>query len=94
MEEQFEINFLAEGKKYAATVYPDQSDKKIHYQLNYHGDEDGKSAIVFMERADDAGEPRPGWVQRIAAGEQPFLSAEFLEAAGEAIEAHEPVGKG
>ena len=93
MEDQFDINFEAEGKKYAGTVYPDQLGDKIHYQLSYQVGENGKSALIFMERGDTADEAQSGWVQRIIQGEQPFLSAEFLQAAGEAIDMHDPVGK-
>jgi hypothetical protein len=90
MEDHFEISFEADGKKYAGTVYPDYTDEKLHFQLNYHADEDGKSAIVFMEPGDrGTDQPERIWVQRIAMGEQPFLSAGFLEAAGAAIKAHE-----
>lgn len=90
MEDHFEISFEADRKKYAGTVYPDYTDEKLHFQLNYHVDEDGKSAIVFMEPGDrGTDQPERIWVQRIAMGEQPFLSAGFLEAAGAAIKAHE-----
>jgi hypothetical protein len=85
MEDHFEIYFEADGKKYAGTVYPDHTDEQLHFQLNYHTDGDGKSDIIFMEMSDEA---VPLWVQRIALGEQPFLSSEFLQAAGAAIKVH------
>jgi hypothetical protein len=90
MEDHFEISFEAAGKKYVATVYPDYTGEKLHFQLHYHDEEDGEPAVIFMEASDDqsADIPKPSWVQRIALGEQPFLSAEFLQAAGDAIDAH------
>jgi hypothetical protein len=90
MEDHFEMCFEASGKKYAGTVYPDYNDKKLYFQLQYHADEDGRSSTVFMEMSDqDADNPERIWLQRIAVGEQPFLSPEFLQAAGAAIKAHE-----
>jgi hypothetical protein len=89
MEDHFEISFEVGGKKYTGIVYPDHMDGQLHFQLNYYADGDGKSDIIFMEmnNADNASEPL--WVQRIALGEQPFLSAEFLQTAGAAIKARE-----
>jgi hypothetical protein len=90
MEDHFEINFEADGKKFAGTVYPDYTDEKLHFQVNYHADEDGNPVIIFMELGDqDPDMPERLWVQRIAMGEQPFLSTGFLQAAGAAIKAHE-----
>jgi hypothetical protein len=90
MEDHFEIYFESDGKKYAGTVYPDHTDEQLHFQLNYHADGDGKSDIIFMEMSNEAADISESlWVQRIALGEQPFLSSEFLQAAGAAIKAHE-----
>jgi len=87
MEDHFEIHFVLAGKQYAGTVYPDHIDKKIHYQLHYHAREDGNSSIVFIEPGERIHDVSgPAWVQRIAAGEKHFLSSEFLQAAGAAIE--------
>jgi hypothetical protein len=90
MEDHFDISFEADGKKYSGAVYPDYMGGKLHFQLSYHVNEDGQSAIVFMGLGDpDADSSERLWVQRIATGEQPFLSAGFLQAAGAAIKAHE-----
>jgi hypothetical protein len=89
MEDYFDIYFEAGGKKYAGTVYTDHLGEKLLFQLHYHAQEDGKPAIVFIELGDETSNvPGPVWVQRIAEGEQPFLSSEFLQAAGDGIEKH------
>ncbi|HEX4371770.1 MAG TPA: hypothetical protein VHZ50_00565 [Puia sp.] len=89
MEDHFEIFFEVDGKKYTGLVYPDHTDGQLHFQLNYHAAEDEKSNIIFMEMSDADDISEPLWVQRIALGEQPFLSSEFLQAAGAAIKARE-----